>query len=489
MARPLAQRLGLGFAAIGIATALLAALVVDLAFRSRFDGYLEAQRTAQVQQIAGALTALHESAGGWDQARLDELAPALAMAGADVGLRDADGEPIWSTDQAGTGMAEMHRTMTDAGPLSAPVSQPMTVDDRLVGTVDVSLPQGGVPVVDQEFRAGVNRLLLAGGLMVAVLASVLGLLLARRVTRPVAELTDAARDLQAGDRSRRAAVSGRDEVGELAVAFNELAEVAERQEALRRSFAADVAHEVRTPLAILRSQLEAVQDGVLDLSPELVASLHDETLRLGRLVADLETLTGAEAVSFSLERLPVDVAEVVRSVVTGLRPGLADAGLALDLRLSPAPVLGDRTRLAQVVSNLLTNTMKFVPAGGRVTITTSVSDDHARMTVRDDGPGIPPDELPRVFDRYFRGASGRANGSGIGLAVVAALVRAHGGSVEAANGPDRGTVIAVILPADRAAASGPGEASPPTARDPEGRPAMALRPALGGSAVAGREGS
>ena len=446
MRRSLGRRLGLGFAAIGVGTALLSALVINWAFSSRFDSYLDQQRAARVQQIAAAVTGVYATAGRWDGARLDELAPALAMAGADVRVADADGAPIWSTGGIASEMAAMHRAMTEAGPLTEPVSVPITVDGRLRGTLQVSLPEGSVPIADQQFRASVNRLLLAGGLVVAVLASALGLLFARRVTRPVAELTAAARDLQSGNRERRAAVPGQDEVAELARAFNELAESAERQEALRRSFAADVAHELRTPLAILRSQLEAVQDGVLDLSPELVGSLHEETLRLGRLVADLETLTSAEAVAFSLERTRVDLADVVRSVTVGLQPRLADAGLTLDTRLAFAPVCGDRTRLAQVVTNLLTNAVKFVPAGGRVAVSTEVGADRIRLVVRDDGPGIPDGELPRVFDRYFRGSRARANGSGIGLAVVAALVQAHDGAVDAANAPDGGAVITVSLP-------------------------------------------
>ncbi|CCH87040.1 Two component signal transduction histidine kinase [Modestobacter italicus] len=427
-------------------TALLSALFVNVAFSNRFDSYLEQQRSARVQQIAGAVTGVYESARRWDGARMDELAPALAMAGADVVLTDVGGRTIWSTDRSGSEMAEMHRAMTESGPLTEPVSVPVTVDGRQRATLEVSLPEGSVPVADQQFRAGVNRLLLAGGLVVAVVASALGLVFARRVTRPVAELTAAARDLHAGNRDRRAAVTGRDEVAQLGQAFNELAESAQRQEVLRQSFAADVAHELRTPLAILRSQLEAVQDGVLNLTPALVTSLHEETLRLGRLVADLETLTTAEAVSFSLERVPVDVADVVRSVVTGLGPRLTDAGLTLDPRLVPAPVCGDPTRLAQVVTNLLTNAMKFVPAGGRVTVTTDVVADRVRLTVRDDGPGIPDGELSRVFDRYFRGSGAGANGSGVGLAVVAALVQAHGGAVEAANACGGGAVLGVTLP-------------------------------------------
>ena len=449
MSRSLGRRLGLGFAVIGVGTALLSALVVNLAFNSRFDGYLEQQRSARVQQITGAVTSAYEGAGRWDGTRLDGLAPALAMAGADVALTDVDGRTIWSTDEGGSEMAEMHRSMAGAGPLAEPVAAPITVDGRVRGTLLVTLPEGSVPVADEQFRAGVNRVLLAGGLVVAVLASALGLLLARRVTRPVAELTAAARDLHAGNRDRRAAVTGPDEVAELARALNELAESAQRQEALRRTFAADVAHELRTPLTILRSQLEAVQDGVLALTPQLVTSLHEETLRLGRLVADLETLTSAEAVAFTLEQVPVDLSDVVRSVVAGLRSRFAEAGLTLDARLVFALVSGDRTRLAQVVGNLLTNAMKFVPAGGRVTATTEVVADRVRLTVRDDGPGIPETELRLVFDRYFRGSRAGTTGSGIGLAVVAALVQAHGGTVEAANAREGGAVLVVTLPLAR----------------------------------------
>lgn len=355
--------------------------------------------------------------------------------------------------------------MTDVGPLTAPVAVPITVDGQRRGTLEVRLPEGSVPVADQQFRSGVNGLLIVGGLVVAVLASVLGLLFARRVTRPVAELTAAARDLHAGNRGRRVAESGPGEVAELGRAFNELAESAERQEALRQSFAADVAHELRTPLAILRSHVEAVQDGVLDLTPELVASLHEETLRLGRLVADLETLTTAEAVSFSLDHREMDLAEVVDSAVAGFRPRLVAAGLMLETRLAPAPVCGDPMRLAQVVTNLLTNAVKFVPPGGRVTVSTELRDEQARLSVRDDGPGIPDAELPQVFDRYFRGSRARANGSGIGLAVVAALVGSHRGRVTAANHPDGGAVVTITLPAAGSPPNRAGHADADTTAD------------------------
>lgn len=457
MSSSLARRLGLGFAAIALVAALLAALLVNLAFSSRFESYLDQQRSARVDQIATAVTGAYVSAEGWDTGRLNQLGPAVSMAGAEVRLVDAAGETVWPTAGSTTSeMAQMHREMMAAGPLADPVTVPITVDGQPRGTLQVALPEGSVPLADRQLRSSVNRLLFAGGLAVAVVASVLGLMFARRVTRPLAELTAAADDLRAGDRTRRAAVTGRDEVAELATAFNELAASAERQEALRQSFAADVAHELRTPLAILRSQLEAVQDGVLDLTPTLVVSLHEETLRLGRLVADLETLTRDDHNSFSLERATLDLAELVRPVAAGFQPRFAERGLQLELRLTPAPACGDRVRLAQVVTNLLGNALKFVPAGGRVVVSTHSDRSTASLEVRDDGPGIPEAELPRVFERYFRGSGARANGSGIGLAVVAALARAHDGQVAAANAPEGGAAITVTLPVSDIPASACG---------------------------------
>ncbi|SDY65632.1 two-component system, OmpR family, sensor histidine kinase BaeS [Modestobacter sp. DSM 44400] len=448
MSSSLRGRLALGFAAIAVAIALLAALGVNLAFKSRFDDYLDQQRGAQVQQLAAAVTVMYQAGGGWDTDRLDQLAGAVAMTGADIRLLDTGGTLIWPTADSSTSeMAQMHQEMMGGtGPLAAPIRVPIAVDGQSRGTLQVALPEGNVPVADQQFRSGVNRMLLLGGVAFAVVASALGAWLARRVTRPVAELTAAARDLRAGDRTRRAAVSGPDEVAALARAFNDLAASAEEQEALRQSFAADVAHELRTPLTILRSQLEAAQDGVVELTPALVSSLHEETVRLGRLTADLETLTSADAAAFSLQRAPLDLADVARSVTAGFQHRLAERGLHLDLTLRPALTCGDPSRLAQVVTNLLSNAAKFVPAGGRVTVATDTDGGLTRLCVSDDGPGIPEAELPHVFDRYFRGSNARANGSGIGLAVVAALIHAHGGNISAANAPGGGAVFTVALP-------------------------------------------
>lgn len=475
MTDTLARKLGLSFAVTGLGAALLTALLVNLAFGGRFDSYLDQQRSGRERQLASAFAAAYDEADGWRLDRLDRLAPLTAMAGAEVRLLDTSDRPVWSAanSQMGPEMAQMHREMTSAGPLAPESAVPVVVGGDQVGTLLVRLPEGTVPLADRQFRRSVNVVLLTGGLVAGLVALTVGFVLARRTTRPVTELTAAAEDLRAGNRTRRAAVSGNDEIGQLAQAFNELADSVQREDAVRRSFTADVAHELRTPLTILRSHLEGVQDGVTLPSPALVTSLHEETLRLERLVADLETMASADGVVFSLHRQPLDLSAVVASAARALDHRFTEQSLTLDLRLDPAPVSGDGTRLRQVVTNLLTNALKFVPPGGTVTVLTGVEHGRAVMSVSDDGPGIPREEMHRVFERFYRGRRSRAGGSGIGLAVVASLVRAHGGDVDVTSAPDHGARFCVRLPLSSGTGVRPGRPSSDLHSEPIPSPPVA----------------
>ncbi|MGW9028073.1 sensor histidine kinase [Streptomyces sp. NPDC055722] len=309
------------------------------------------------------------------------------------------------------------------------------------------VPQGQIPAVDQSFRSDVNQLLLAGGLTAGLVALVVGLYTARRATAPIAELTCAAGDLAAGQRDRRVATIPDNEIGQLATAFNTMADRVEKEDELRRAFAADVAHELRTPLAILRSELEAVQDGIREPTVKVITSLHDETLRLGRLIADLEALASADAAAFTLERQPLSLTDLVRDTVDGLSGRFAEAGIALRTELADVTVDGDTVRLRQIVTNQLTNALKFVPPGGTVTVTLCQDGDRADLRVADTGPGIPAEELPHIFDRFFRSRTARADGSGIGLAVAAKLAAAHGGTLTADSTPGHGATFTTHLPA------------------------------------------
>ena len=449
MTSSLGRRLTSAFVVIGFGSALLTAILINLAFGGRFDTYLGQQRAVREGQLASAFTSAYQPGRGWQVGRLDELAPAIVMTGAEVRLVDPSGKLVWSLagSQMGPGMARMHREMTAAGPLLPQKQVPLTLRGREIGDLFVALPKGTIPLVDQGFRRSVNWLLALGALMGGTIGVGAGVLVARRTVRPIIELTDAARDLQAGDRSRRAEVPGDDEISQLARAFNDLVDSVAREDAVRRAFAADVAHELRTPLAVLRSQVEAIQDGVIEPSPAVFTSLHEETLRLGRLTADLETMTSADSVEFDLHRETVDLAEIIARAASGLGRRFEEQRLNLALHTAPTTVSGDDVRLQQVVTNLLTNALKFVPDGGSVTISTRHADGWVELGVDDDGPGIAAADLPRVFERFYRGHEVRTGGSGIGLAVVAALVHAHGGEVSAHNRASGGASFLVRMPA------------------------------------------
>jgi two-component system sensor histidine kinase BaeS len=226
-----------------------------------------------------------------------------------------------------------------------------------------------------------------------------------------------------------------------------MADALSRHDELRRALVADVAHELRTPLAILQATCEALADGVADPTPETISSLRDEALRLTARLTDLEALAAAEAASLSLDRRPVDLGRVAADATKALTRQFEAAGVSLHCELRPVTVLGDEARLHQVITNLLSNAVKFTPPGGRVELATAMVDGAARIDVRDTGPGIPTDELPFVFQRFWRGQqSATVPGSGIGLAIVSELARAHGGDAAVSSTPGRGTCVTVTLP-------------------------------------------
>ena len=308
------------------------------------------------------------------------------------------------------------------------------------------------PAERAYLRSIQGALWLAGG--VAALAAVaVSLLLARQIAAPVRALTAAARQVAAGDLEQRVAVRSTDELGELAGAFNALTAALAHHEMLRRQMVADIAHELRTPLAVIQANLEALVDGVRPLSTAAVADIHQDTQLLGRLIADLRDLSLAEAGQLPLRREVTDLGSLARSSVERFAPHAAAKGvrLAVEVETTPPPVDVDPDRIAQVLGNLLDNALRHTPAGGAVSVRVEQGKEArvVQVTVRDTGRGIAPEHLSNVFERFYRadGArSRRSGGSGIGLAVVKQLVEAHGGRVWVESVPGQGARFRFVLP-------------------------------------------
>ena len=285
----------------------------------------------------------------------------------------------------------------------------------------------------------------ATALIVAVAVSVL---VSRRLSRPILAVAGAAQAFARGDRAARSPAGGPGELGELVHAVNSMADTVVQAEQNRRRIAADVAHELRTPLAALQAGLEELRDGLDDPSPRRLAALHDQALRLGRVVDDLAHLSAAEAAAAGLRLTDTDLAQIAAGAVDGQESALRAAGLTVRVEFDqPVPVRADADRLHQAVTNLLANAVRYCRSGDAVRVRAFADGNTAAVEVADTGPGIDPADLPHVFERLWRGTSSTGvAGSGIGLAVVRELVTAHAGTVHAESAPGHGATFTSRLP-------------------------------------------
>ena len=269
----------------------------------------------------------------------------------------------------------------------------------------------------------------------------------RRFAAPLGDLIDAAENVEAGNYSVRVRARGPRELRSLASAFNSMSGRLESSERERRRLLADVTHELRTPLTIMQGNLEALLDGVYPADPAHLEPILDETRVLSRLVDDLRTLSLAEAGALTLHREPTDVGQLLTDSVASFRVQADSAGVELATVVDGVlPQLEiDPVRMREVLSNLLSNALRYTPRGGTVRVGASLSDGTVRISVRDSGPGIAAEALPHIFDRFYK--SDESRGAGLGLAIAKSLVQAHGGSIVATSAAGAGTTIRVTLPA------------------------------------------
>jgi len=290
------------------------------------------------------------------------------------------------------------------------------------------------------------------------LAAVVGIVTANVITDRLRRLTDAVESMDLKDLTRRVPVEGSDEVAVLADEINRMAGRIEAEERVRREFFADAAHELRHPIAVLQARLEAIQDGVSPLDMEQVLGLQDLTLVLARLVGDLRDLSLADVGQLTLTLEPLSLLELVRDLAETMEPVAQSKDIALVVeapRETPL-VLADRGRLRQVFLNLLANALHYTPQGGRVEIRVYSEGNEVRVQVSDTGPGIAPDELSHVFDRFYRTDRSRSRetgGSGLGLAIARSIVEMHGGNIRAVSKRGEGSAFTVSLTAARDASS------------------------------------
>jgi signal transduction histidine kinase len=435
----LGLRLALAFLAVALAAVALIAVLTAVFSAVDVSSLANRQRDLLAGSFAVVAGGAWQQNKGWADADLGPLRDLSVQTGVQFQVRDASGRTVASTGgfDAATGPT---------------ATVPVLVHGSREGTVLVRLTASGLGGADAILRNALLRAIAGTAGLAALLALLTGLGVSRRITRPVARLISVTRAMAAGDRSARAGeIKAPGELRELAAAFDHMADTLDYEDKIRRDLVASVAHELRTPVAVLQAGHEALLDGVTEPDPEELGSLRDEVLRLARMVDDLQMMAAADAAVLRLTRERHDLAAIAGSAADSLARRFETAEVGLDRQLAPAPVLADERWMHQVVTNLLGNALKFTPAGGTVTISTAIRTGQdgpsAVLEVADTGIGIPADELPHIFDRFWRGeAAAQTSGSGIGLAIASELASAHGGTLTAASEPGNWTRLTLTLP-------------------------------------------
>lgn len=459
MKHTLRFRLTFSYSALALLLVALISLLINYLFQIQFRDYVIKQQQQRNQELVNLVEKRYAD-GIWNKAVLEDIGMNALDQGIILKVKDASGATVWDATVHNNGLcvqmlARMSQNMQSHYPnfRGGYRQSEFTLKSgaEITGTAQIGY-YGPYYYTDNDinFLGSINTILLAVAAVSFVTSILLGAFMSKRISRPVSMAVQAATEISKGQFSRR--ISDRPgtlEMATLTRTINNLAQSLQNQENLRKRMAADVAHELRTPLANLQSSLEAMIDGIWEADAQRLQSCHEEILRINRLIGDLEKLELFEARNTVLLLSEFDVSQLVRSLLTNFETEFKNKAVALDFIGDSLVMTADRDKISQVIVNLLSNALKYTPSGGKTEVAVKSSGKLAVITVRDNGQGIPPEDLPYVFERFYRADSSRTRltgGSGLGLSIVEAIVRAHGGHITVSSVLSKGTVFTVTLP-------------------------------------------
>ncbi len=435
-------RLSIAFAVIILVTVGTIYFFVSQRIAVEMEYYKTISAQYRSDQIQSKLYLHYWDKGSWED--VQSVVAALGVSGTHIILVATNGTVIGDSKGALLGM-----NYTD----SQESSLNMTLSGQFLGKLYISSDPAAEPYVAPFLRlsTSINRSLLLGGSLAIAIALLLTFVLSRRITSPIGALAKTARRLGRGDLSQRVQLQGEGEVAALAQAFNSMAADLEHAEQLRRNMVADVAHELRTPLSNIQGYLEAIRDRVIKPDAATIRSLNEEAALLSRLVNELQELSLAEAGELKLVYQEEDIAKLVKQAVTPWQPQLAakEISLSLDLPDNLPLVNIDWQRVNQVLHNLLENAVAYTHKGGTINVAAITQGDWVEVSVSDTGEGIPAEDLPHIFERFYRVDKSRARvtgGSGLGLTIAKRLVEAHGGKITVQSKLGKGSRFSFTLP-------------------------------------------
>ncbi|MBN7772489.1 ATP-binding protein [Clostridium aminobutyricum] len=457
----LKTKLSLAIALVVLLTVALISLLANIFIGNQFKGYITNQQQKSTQEIVNRISQQYDTQSKkWDVDFLHTIGMYALYDGYIVKVYDLEQQVIWDAETSDMKLCTevmndiSHRMMMEYpemnGQFTTKEFSAMQETEK-VGTVQISsFGPFFLSKDDFQFLDSLNKILISIGLLSLLISIIVGFLLAKRLSQPIMETVRLTKQISNGDYGVKIEEkTSTKEVQELIESINHLSGTLESQEKLRRQLTTDVAHELRTPLTTAQTHLEAIMEGVWEPTMERLQSCYDEMSRICELVSDLESLAKVESDNFKLDKTWISPLELSQKVLENFETELKNKHQKTSVTGSASEIFADKARISQVLINLISNAVKYSPDGSEMQVTISETQNTVVFSIKDNGIGIPENEIPFIFERFYRADKSRnrlMGGSGIGLAIVKSIVTAHGGKVEVESRLNEGSCFIVTLP-------------------------------------------
>jgi len=463
MRHSLRTKLSLSYVLIIVICVVIVIVVSNALLETQFRSYVTSQQRHEAQKNVSLISERYKETGSWDIPYIENIGMDALESGMIIKVTDMRSAVVWDATTHNNGLCQqmlsnMHLNMqsryTQWQGGYEETKYDVHTDNGVIGTVSVGY-YGPFYYTDSDlyFINTINGLIIWAGVASIILALGLGIIMSGQLSRPISRVIDKAQMITQGFYgSKISERSNTKEIRRLVDTVNNLAETLQKQEMQSKQTSMDIAHELRTPLTTVQGNLEAVMDGVMEMNEDRVKVLHEQIMRINRLVDDLAELARFESQSFTLEKTKFDLSVLIENTINHFHNDFAKDNKSLTYHGNSLFVSADMDKMSQVIINLLSNAIKFTRPGDGIEVSLNELKNSAEISIKDTGIGISDEDLPHIFERFYRSDKSRSRkmgGAGIGLTIVKSIILAHGGSIKVSSKPDEGTEFIISLPRDK----------------------------------------
>lgn len=461
MKHSLKTKLSFVIAVVVLITVALISFLANFFIGKQFHDYIIRQQDLKKDDIVSSLSKQYDiNTKTWNLESIHTIGMSALYEGYIVKVYDIENRTVWDAQKhdmtlCAQVMQNISKKMEEKYPLVhgeiTSETYPLTRNDEVFGSVSISY-FGPFFLNDNDFKFldALNAVLISIGIFSLLLSVLIGFLLAKRISRPILKTVEITKKIAGGSYQERIDEETKTkEIDMLIGSINHLAYTLENQEILRKQLTEDVSHELRTPIAILQSHIEAMIDGVWEPTKERLISCDNEIKRIGGLVSDLEKLHKIDSGNLKLNKTEISLADIIKTAISSFNVALKEKNLTISISGDCSNIYADADRISQVAVNLISNAVKYSKDGGNISVDIFETNDSAGFRIADNGIGIPENELPFIFERFYRADKSRnrnTGGSGLGLAIVKSIVEAHGGKISVESKVNNGSKFEVVLP-------------------------------------------